>query len=537
MGTWWKNLCVEAGFVPGGGAGSPGGANTAIQFNNSGSFGGDATVFAYDDVAKQLIFFPDTTSGAFWSFVSNAANGQGVFAVGSMSISINEATSNLIEITNENTGTNHGILINVNSATAFNDGVSVKAHAAGNSSQIDLLTDDGVTNNNAELLLQNTGQIQLTNLDNASGATMQLSSNPLGGVEILSHANAGNVIIKKENLSAVEAGSLTLNQSSSVLNDATAGGLKLKSSSGGVIVGDTGQKIGFYNTTPVTQQNNTNANGIGDLQLKALITKLKTLGLITDTSANGAATLDYQSRSGGTFILSRSDGTAAPVMYISNSAASPNPASTFTVAYLNTDGEFHFDTYYNNNVSSSLVLDVDSHVSLYALVSGVAQGGICTDFNNGDTCIPTNNLGRPAAFSTRFSVSTGLVTKYGGQTVLLGGLVAIISQGSSTLTTALTNFVMVTTNASGYCSAGLYKVDITIQCAGASAGATVNVSVGYTSSIGAAIQASGAKPCAVTTDAFTHSVVVDAAAASDIKVSTTLANSPNYKISFRITAI
>lgn len=38
----------------GGGSGNPGGTDTAVQFNNAGSFGGDAAAFSWDDTAKQL---------------------------------------------------------------------------------------------------------------------------------------------------------------------------------------------------------------------------------------------------------------------------------------------------------------------------------------------------------------------------------------------------------------------------------------------------------------------------------------------------
>ncbi len=65
-GAWTLDGCLEAGGLPGlitilsspcgsgGGGGTPGGSNTAVQFNNSGAFGGDSTNFFYNATTHAL---------------------------------------------------------------------------------------------------------------------------------------------------------------------------------------------------------------------------------------------------------------------------------------------------------------------------------------------------------------------------------------------------------------------------------------------------------------------------------------------------
>lgn len=68
-GTFWFNISTPALFycggsawnqASGGGSGSPGGTNTAVQFNNSGVFGGDAANFNYNSTTHVL-----TATGGF----------------------------------------------------------------------------------------------------------------------------------------------------------------------------------------------------------------------------------------------------------------------------------------------------------------------------------------------------------------------------------------------------------------------------------------------------------------------------------------
>ncbi len=65
-GSWTLDGCLEAGGSPGlitvlsspcgsgGSGGTPGGSNTAVQFNNSGAFGGDSTNFFYNSTTHSL---------------------------------------------------------------------------------------------------------------------------------------------------------------------------------------------------------------------------------------------------------------------------------------------------------------------------------------------------------------------------------------------------------------------------------------------------------------------------------------------------
>lgn len=81
-GAWTLDGCLEAGGSPGliailsspcgsGGAGAPGGSNTAVQFNNSGAFSGDATNFFYNSATHNL-----SITGAMTTAVNSFALSQ-----------------------------------------------------------------------------------------------------------------------------------------------------------------------------------------------------------------------------------------------------------------------------------------------------------------------------------------------------------------------------------------------------------------------------------------------------------------------------
>lgn len=83
--SWTTGDCLQAGSSPGlitvasgacgtsgsGGSTSPGGANTAVQFNNSSAFGGDATNLWWNDSTDTFGIGPAT--GAHWTFTPSAA--------------------------------------------------------------------------------------------------------------------------------------------------------------------------------------------------------------------------------------------------------------------------------------------------------------------------------------------------------------------------------------------------------------------------------------------------------------------------------
>ena len=76
-GAWTSGDCLQAGGSPGlisvaanpcgtggGGAGTPGGTNTAVQFNNTGAFGGDASNFSYNSTTHNLSITGALTTAA-----------------------------------------------------------------------------------------------------------------------------------------------------------------------------------------------------------------------------------------------------------------------------------------------------------------------------------------------------------------------------------------------------------------------------------------------------------------------------------------
>ena len=64
--------------VSGGGGGTPGGANTEIQFNDSGSFGGDPD-FTYANATGR--FFVNTTTGSSGSVTSATPGTVGILVL------------------------------------------------------------------------------------------------------------------------------------------------------------------------------------------------------------------------------------------------------------------------------------------------------------------------------------------------------------------------------------------------------------------------------------------------------------------------
>jgi hypothetical protein len=57
-------------WASGGGSGSPGGNNGAVQYNNDGSFAGDETLFAYDDTAGNLLVVGNVNGNSIYNSAS-----------------------------------------------------------------------------------------------------------------------------------------------------------------------------------------------------------------------------------------------------------------------------------------------------------------------------------------------------------------------------------------------------------------------------------------------------------------------------------
>lgn len=77
-GTAWNT-------ITGGSGGIPGGSNTAVQYNNSGAFGGDATNFSYDPTTHNLTITGDMSANGY----NSSASGAGVFQAFNTSLSWN----------------------------------------------------------------------------------------------------------------------------------------------------------------------------------------------------------------------------------------------------------------------------------------------------------------------------------------------------------------------------------------------------------------------------------------------------------------
>lgn len=220
-----------------GGGGSPGGPDTAVQFNNAGAFGGDAR-FVFDPGTGDLTY-SDLVHGPTVAIQTGGTNGN-VFLEGGdtnqITLQVNDGFNSLA-LGNQEPVAGAGIsIINANSSGAG-------------------------------------GGISIQDNDTAGGAGLALSS-------------ASNVV------------SLSSPSASMILVAGGAGGnfLKLQKTGGGQIqifgdnvtpvaihIGFSGDTIGFFNHVPSAKPTVTGSRG-GNAALASLLTALDGLGLITDST-------------------------------------------------------------------------------------------------------------------------------------------------------------------------------------------------------------------------------------------------------------
>ena len=171
-------------------------------------------------------------------------------------------------------------------------------------------------------------------------------------------------------------------------------------------------------------------------------------------------TYDVQHRA---YHLTRTDGTFGYVMIYDNSAEPGYPNThDFSAEAVNVDGQHSIVTYHWNVatqsyiVSSAIDLDEDGHFSLGA----GNGGGIATDPNTGDTCIPynANIIGACNVPNALHIAAGGTITQYLGLTTSGHGISPIVSVIDGSAMGSVANYLVWTTPSSGYGATEYYEV-------------------------------------------------------------------------------
>lgn len=256
--TWSIKTYVDGKVA--GAAGSPGGANTQVQFNDSGTFAGDATL-TWDKGAKVLLLGNSTVNNALTSAALNlnggaiVVNSLGAFIGGNVNVGLSGwviGNSTVNAFSNSSSFTfNAGAVVVNNSVVAVgaNNTLSMSQLFVGNSTANVTLGNTGLTStgnsttlatmtvNNAGLFIGNststaTGlkinlansstQANLTPLDLTIGSTVVNSSTvQVGGATVKANSTTistqdlvvgGNLIINGT-LTTIDTTNLTVNDS------------------------------------------------------------------------------------------------------------------------------------------------------------------------------------------------------------------------------------------------------------------------------------------------------------------------------------
>lgn len=164
-----------------------------------------------------------------------------------------------------------------------------------------------------------------------------------------------------------------------------------------------------------------------------------------------------------TYHLTRTDGTFGNVLIYDNSAEPGYPNThDFSADVVNVDGQHSIVTYHWNSltqayiVSSAIDLDQDGHFS----IGGGNGGGIATDANTGDTCIPYNANANGACNvpNSLHIAAGGTITQYLGLATAGHGVSPIVNVVDGTATGSVGNYLVWTTPSTGYGAAEFYEV-------------------------------------------------------------------------------
>lgn len=221
-------------------------------------------------------------------------------------------------------------------------------------------------------------------------------------------------------------------------------------------------------------------------------------------------------------------GTWHAPLAITNSAAPANSVVEFTV---NTDDQFVIQQYAGGNPQSFLDLDSDGSASLY----GSGGGGVGVDGASGDTCIPSTKPNPCSSLALRVNAD-GVLTQYQGHGTFGNGLSTILYSADATLAGSFGPYTILTTNASGYGSAGMYRISGYMTATSSAPAATIQFIVMYSDETGPQAETSGnPMPFGGVGEKLPFSMVFYCAPGKPISISlVALGGSPSYTFHIRL---
>jgi hypothetical protein len=221
-------------------------------------------------------------------------------------------------------------------------------------------------------------------------------------------------------------------------------------------------------------------------------------------------------------------GTWHAPLAITNSVAPADSVVEFTV---NTDDQFVIQQYAGGNPQSFLDLDSDGSASIY----GSGGGGVGVDGASGDTCIPSTRPNPCSALALRVSTD-GVLTQYQGHGTFGNGMATILYSADATLSGSFGPYTILTTNASGYGSGGMYRISGYMTVTSSAPSSTMQFRVTYTDESGPQAETSGIPaPFGSVGDKIPFSLVFYCASGTPIDISLTAAGgSPSYTFHIRL---
>lgn len=236
-------------LTAGGGGATPGGADTAIQFNNAGAFGGNAPAFAFENATQQ--FLVDLTGPTAAIELSSVGSGASVLLQGGdtglMVLDMQFTADG--QLTLGNSEDNAGVSILNGATTGFSAGITIHENSA-----------SGHQATFAISLIADIGTIAL-------------------------EANDGSISIQGTNgISLNSSAAMTVQATDGITVQSTVTDVTLTSNRNVRVQANPGGGLGFYDTPPVTQQTITGAKLPSDVVMASLLTALANLGLIIDST-------------------------------------------------------------------------------------------------------------------------------------------------------------------------------------------------------------------------------------------------------------
>jgi len=222
-------------------------------------------------------------------------------------------------------------------------------------------------------------------------------------------------------------------------------------------------------------------------------------------------------------------GTWHAPLALHNSAAPSNSVVEFTV---NTDDQLVVQTYNRGNPASALDLDTDGSAALY----GSGGGGLGVDAATGDTCVPAVQSSPCGPVALRIGAN-GIVNHYRGQPTAGNGISTIQYYADATLTGDFGPYTIFNTYASGYASAGMFRLTGYITASSAQADGSLQFVAGYTDETGPQNQYAGQPRFAVPGANLPFTLVFYSQAGKPISITTVTTGHPTYTIHLRLEAL